>query len=1112
MSSCQTHSNFALRFRSLSRIVAGVLLIALSCSREVSAQFSGPLRVNPLNPRYFTDNTGRAILLAGSHTWASVFDQGGSDPPPTFNITQFLDFLQSYGHNFTRTFVWEQSRWGTWTLDDNYWFHPGPPYKRTGPGMAEDGKPKFNLDSLDQSYFDWIRERVDSLQSRGIYASIMFFDGWSLFARNGLGNPWRGHPFNALNNVNGINGDPGGTGGGQLTHSLSIPELWPIQVRYIKKLIDELNGFDNVLWEVSNESSYNGSDVWEQRIMDTVRAYEAGKPKQHPIGFTADWYAPLLNPTVFASNADWVSPGAGNNGNVWQIDPPDSGGRKVVINDTDHLWGNGGDESWVWKTFCRGNNILYMDGYDGAAYGTGHPWSPADSARLEIVSLRKNIGYALRYANRMDLVNMRPQGSLSSTTYCLQGGTEWLVYQPGSGPFTVNLSSTQDSLNVEWLNPQSGTVITGARIAGGTSNTTMTPPFGGDAILYLLAEPPAVPAPPLLEAPPNGADGVVTTPTLMWSASGAMSYRLQVSADSMFVAPVVDHSGIRTISQTVTGLATNARYFWRVNAVNAAGTSEYSTVWRFTTGPPFTPPEVPILASPANGATEVSTTPRLLWNASSEATSYRVQVSADSGFGTTVLNESTLTTTSIGVSSLTTGTTYFWRVNATGSGGTSVFSATWRFSTVTIPMGLVAAYDFDEGSGTTVTDASGHGLTGTIVGATWTTQGRYGNALSFDGTSSYVDLGNPPSLQITGSMTWSAWVKAMADPVDDGQIIAKSDDNSGWQFKTSPDTGPHTFAVAASAAGIPHTHRYSTTIRSLNTWYHVAGVYDASNQILDIYVNGVLDNGPLVGIIPSPQFNAGVNANIGRRTGGYYFNGIIDDVRIYNRALAQSEIQADMNTPLGTLTQPRICAAAKVFLEGAYDSSAGLMNNALRTNGILAAHFSGRAIPAQAVDSVTIEIRNAASASGSTTRKFEPAWLLRDGTITSFTDTVKNYVEFDTSEGSYYLVVWHRNHLPVMTSTAKHLQPALSGVIDFTASQAQAYGVSPMRQIGSKFAMPGGDADTNLGIGATDLVTARKGLGTTGYLNNDIDMNGIVNTGDLSLCLQNVGYASQVPP
>src|SRR5712671_6938154 len=224
--------------------------------------------------------------------------------------------------------------------------------------------------------------------------------------------------------------------------------------------------------------------------------------------------------------------------------------------------------------------------------------------------------------------------------------------------------------------------------------------------------------------------------------------------------------------------------------------------------------------------------------------------------------------------------------------------------TVSNTSGLVAAYSFSEGSGTSVTDSSSNNLTGIIVGATWTTGGRYGNALSFNGTSSYVDLGNPTALQLTGSMTLEAWVNAAANPADDGQIVAKSNGSAGWQFKTSPDTGPHTFGLAVSGNSSSVTQRYSTTVRSLNTWYHVAGVYNATTGTMDIYVNGTLNDGILSGAIPNVQFNQNVNVNIGRRTGGYYFNGIIDELRIYNRALSQAEIQTDMNTPIGGTPPP----------------------------------------------------------------------------------------------------------------------------------------------------------------------------------------------------------------
>jgi hypothetical protein len=210
----------------------------------------------------------------------------------------------------------------------------------------------------------------------------------------------------------------------------------------------------------------------------------------------------------------------------------------------------------------------------------------------------------------------------------------------------------------------------------------------------------------------------------------------------------------------------------------------------------------------------------------------------------------------------------------------------------------VAAYSFNEGSGTLVADASGNGNTGIIKGATWTNTGRYGKALSFNGTSSYVDLGNPASLRLTGSMTWSAWINATGNPSDDGQIIAKSNDGSGWQFKSSPDTGPHTFGAAVSRDGRSLTQRYSKTIRSLNTWYHVAAVYNSTARTLDIYVNGVLDNGVLRGTVPGSQFDPNLNVTIGRRSGGFHFKGIIDQVRVYNRALSATEIRNDMNTPI----------------------------------------------------------------------------------------------------------------------------------------------------------------------------------------------------------------------
>jgi hypothetical protein len=92
----------------------------------------------------------------------------------------------------------------------------------------------------------------------------------------------------------------------------------------------------------------------------------------------------------------------------------------------------------------------------------------------------------------MNVANMTPQPGLCSTHFCLantsSSGGEYLVYAPSGGSFTVNLSATPQNMNVEWFNPATGTATPAGTVTGGSSQT-FTPPFGGDAILYLVAAP-----------------------------------------------------------------------------------------------------------------------------------------------------------------------------------------------------------------------------------------------------------------------------------------------------------------------------------------------------------------------------------------------------------------------------------------------------------------------------------------------------------------------------------------------------------------------------------------------------------------------------------------------
>jgi hypothetical protein len=437
----------------------------------------GPLRVSAVNPRYFADPLGRVVYLTGSEYWKTIQDNGATNPPPVFDNSAFLDFLQSHNHNFTRLYMWEQARWSAET-SLSHWFSPTL-YLRPGPGIALDGGPKFDVTKINPAYLARVRQRVIDAGARGIYVSVMLFNGWSLGFKGGstAGNPWLAHPFNSANNINGINGDTNGDGRGAETQTLSIPAVTASQEAYVRAVIDAVNDLDNVIYEISNESDQS-ADAWQYHMIDLIRSYEATKPKQHPIGMTVPYPTVPQGTNIDVSNstADWVS----MNGDV--NDPVVADGSKVSLSDTDHLCGICGDAAWPWRSLTRGHNPLLMDGYDGSA-GVGDPnYNPNDPIWE---SIRTNMGYARSYAVRMDLAHAVPRNDLANSGYCLAVvGSEYLVFLPNGGSVNVNLTGVSGSRAVEWFNPSTNQTRAGAPVPGGGS-VSLTAPFNGMAVVYI---------------------------------------------------------------------------------------------------------------------------------------------------------------------------------------------------------------------------------------------------------------------------------------------------------------------------------------------------------------------------------------------------------------------------------------------------------------------------------------------------------------------------------------------------------------------------------------------------------------------------------------------------
>ncbi len=304
-----------------------------------------------------------------------------------------------------------------------------------------------------------------------MYVSVMLFEGWAMQFSEGA---WEGHPFHPANNTEGLNGDANGDGKGLEVHTLADKRVTALQEAYVRKVVDTVGDLDNALYEISNEN-HPASTEWQYHTIELIHECEKERPKQHPVGMTFQYKAGS-NRTLFESPAEWVSP---NPEGGYRDDPPAADGRKVILSDTDHLWGIGGNRAWVWKSFLGGMNPLFMDPYDGVVLGNRFDpkWDP----------IRENLGHTLRMADGLDLAAMTPRNELSSTGYCLAQAAPrgaYVVYLPDGGRASVDLAATPGPLRGEWLNPADGKTQAGEPVAGG-ARRQFTSPFPGDTVLRL---------------------------------------------------------------------------------------------------------------------------------------------------------------------------------------------------------------------------------------------------------------------------------------------------------------------------------------------------------------------------------------------------------------------------------------------------------------------------------------------------------------------------------------------------------------------------------------------------------------------------------------------------
>jgi hypothetical protein len=261
--------------------------------------------------------------------------------------------------------------------------------------------------------------------------------------------------------------------------------------------------------------------------------------------------------------------------------------------------------------------------------------------------------------------------------------------------------------------------------------------------------------------------------------------------------------------------------------------------------------------------------------------------------------EHDVTVTDIVLSKTVVGQGYNMNVNVTVANQgecTETFDVTLYADSGT-PMnetGLVGYWNFDEGTGTIAHDSSGNNNDGTIYGATWTS-GKYGNALQFDGIDDSVRIPDSAFLNIAGDkISITAWVKRLGSGTRNGIIVMKQAPPGAWDASYGVVISEgviNTGKIGLSLdTGWGWTDHWSNSVLNSNEWYHFCGTYDGSK--VRIYLNGVLD----------AEYD--VTGNIVPKSGplsiGHedawdpeYFNGLIDEVKVYNRSLSAEEVWAE---------------------------------------------------------------------------------------------------------------------------------------------------------------------------------------------------------------------------
>jgi hypothetical protein len=471
-----------------------LLAVTVFCAASFNVRSNEPgvIELHPENPHYFRWRDRPAILITSGEHYGAVLNR-------EFDYVRYLEELKAHGFNLTRIFSGTYREVpGSFSITGNT-LAPARgqflcPWARSATPGASDGGHKFDLTRWDEEYFARMKDFIRRADARGVVVELVFF--CTMYFED----VWRASPMFIGNNVNGI-----GEVGRQEVYGGRDPALLAVQRAVVERLVRELNAFDNLYYEICNEPYERGglTREWNDQMIDTIVATEAGLPKKHLIAQGFPRSAKRiheLNPRVSILNFHAERPRA--------VRLNDSHNRVVAMDET-----GGADrtdlkyrtEGWSWilsggAVYNHLDFSFTTDHPDGSAFplppGTPGGGGPA---------LRKQLQVLKQFIERFEFVRMTPDGAAILDARILgltarrnsdaepaahvlsEPGRAWAIYVPGGTQAELDLNLPAGGYHAEWLSPLSGGVLERQdfRHEGG-SRTVRSPEYAEDIALRVV--------------------------------------------------------------------------------------------------------------------------------------------------------------------------------------------------------------------------------------------------------------------------------------------------------------------------------------------------------------------------------------------------------------------------------------------------------------------------------------------------------------------------------------------------------------------------------------------------------------------------------------------------